>query len=219
VLDQSKMLVSCWTAAFAVSTLGACRLGGASGNEERFNLAPWGGAGLRQSGQSGRSGNDSTPKAEAGSTSLHDVGAGSVQTPAKDSGQARDPAAADSAVADASIGGEPDADLPAPDAANSCGQKITGCDPIHRTGCAVELQMQCDVDLLATTPAGVCVFNAPSADPNTCLNIPPTESCPAGQSCVDATCHAICLCDSECEAGSCCSKRVGVGGLKVCAAC
>jgi hypothetical protein len=144
-----------------------------------------------------------------------------METVARDGGVTGNTDAASLSDPDARVGREPDAQAPNPgiDDAGSCGQMIAGCDPIRKTGCPMELLMQCDVDLLAATPTGVCVFNAPSPDPNSCLNIPPTETCPAGQTCVEAKCHTICLCDSECEPGKCCSEPVGIGGFKVCAEC
>jgi len=148
-------------------------------------------------------------------------GTGSLEVPESDSGASDDRDASVAPTPDTGVSGEPDAQEPKPDEddAGSCREKITGCDPIRKTGCAVELQMQCDVDLLAATPTGVCVFYAPSLDPNACLYLPPTESCPAGQTCVEAKCQAICLCDSECGAGKCCNKPVGAGGFKVCIEC
>jgi hypothetical protein len=144
-----------------------------------------------------------------------------MEDSARAGGATDDADAATPSDPDPSAGGEPDAQAPKPgeDNADSCGQTIADCDPIRKTGCLIELQMQCDVDLLAATPTGVCVFSAPSPDPNSCLNIPPTETCPAGGTCVEAKCHTICLCDSECEPGKCCSEPVGVGGFKVCAEC
>jgi hypothetical protein len=197
-------------AACAVSGLWACRLGGAASSDPILDPPPLGDE-RADAGQSGQSGDDSPPQGEAGSSS----------PPPPDAGETSGADAASLPGTDAAVGGEPDARAPEPDAddAGSCGQTIAGCDPIRKTGCVVEFQMQCDVDLLAPTPTGVCVFNAPSSDPNTCLNIPPTESCPAGQTCVDAKCHTICLCDSECESGKCCNKPVGLGGFKVCAEC
>lgn len=106
----------------------------------------------------------------------------------------------------------------APDG-NCAGKRtVQVCDPIANTGCATELGMQCDVDVFATTLAGVCVFNAPPADESACLNIPPTESCPAQMTCVEEACAKICLCDADCDGGERCTKPVGSGGFKVCSA-
>ena len=106
--------------------------------------------------------------------------------------------------------------------ASDCGSAaaIPGCDPIRNTGCLAELGMQCDVDLAMTKPSGVCVFSAPPTDPNSCINIPPVETCPAGQSCIGGRqCQRICLCDSDCDAGECCSERIGNSGFKSCRPC
>jgi len=215
--------------AIAVSTLLGCRFGGASSSLSD-PVAPL--DELRvDGGTRGESGHDSKPQVEAGPKGGVDAGSVSSSSPGSDAGTTRplptdsgstgDVDAASPAARDAAVDGEPDAQPPNPsdDDAGSCGRTIPVCDPIRKTGCPTELQMQCDVDLLATTPTGICVFSAPSPDPNACLNIPPTESCPAGQTCVDAKCHTICLCDSECESGSCCNKAVSAGGFKLCSPC
>ena len=134
------------------------------------------------------------------------------------------------AVSDAGVRSqpsEPDADgggsAPGTSVAGGgCGStaSIPGCNPITNEGCAGELGMQCDVDLSAPTPSGVCVFSSPSPNPGACLNIPPTESCPAGQTCVGfSTCQKVCLCDADCDAGDCCSEPLAGSGFKTCKAC
>ena len=215
-------------AAIAVSGLWACRFGG--GSTSLLDPVSPSEAPLRDAGEASQSSSDSAIQVEAGSvnTPLVDSGsmstpsdAGSMETPAVDGGASGTTDASHPPDPDSSVGGERDAQAGNPNqaAAGSCGQTIAVCDPIRKTGCVKELQLQCDVDLLAATPTGVCVFYAPSADPNSCLNILPTESCPAGQTCVDAKCHTICLCDSDCEPNKCCNKPVGAGGLKVCVEC
>jgi hypothetical protein len=106
-------------------------------------------------------------------------------------------------------------------AAVMCGQLARSqvCDPIKKTGCSRELGMQCDVDLAAQTLAGVCVFSAKSMDPAHCENIPPTESCEPGKTCVEGDCQKICLCDADCDAGECCTHPLGSAGWKSCKAC
>jgi hypothetical protein len=167
---------------------------------------------------------------EAGSKGSFDAGTITASTTGKDAGPTASPTdsgatgdmdAGSAAGRDAAVDPEPDTQPPdsTGDDAGSCGQNIAVCDPIRKTGCATELQMQCDVDVFAATPTGICVFSTPSPDPDACLNIPPTESCPAGQTCVDAKCHTICLCDAECESGGCCNKAISAGGLKVCSPC
>jgi hypothetical protein len=111
---------------------------------------------------------------------------------------------------------------PATADAVSCGsaQDIKVCNPIRNTGCAEALGMQCDVDLLAATLSGQCVFSAPAPDGSACLNIPPTETCPAGHTCVNLSeCKKLCTCDSDCDAGDCCTERLGESGWKTCAHC
>jgi hypothetical protein len=113
-----------------------------------------------------------------------------------------------------------DAGSPSEPNAGSCGSiaEIAGCNPITNTGCAGELGMQCDVDLLASTLSGVCVFSATSPNPE-CLAIPPTETCPPQQTCVEGVCQTICLCDSDCGLGACCRDPLGELGFKMCATC
>lgn len=122
--------------------------------------------------------------------------------------------------------GKPAASSPVPDSTDagadalSCGQSATiaVCDPIANTGCSKELGMQCDVDLLASSLSGICVFSAPRDGP--CVAIPPTESCPAGETCIDGDrCHKICLCDTDCDSGSCCNTPLGGAGFMVCGSC
>lgn len=97
---------------------------------------------------------------------------------------------------------------------------ISVCDPIRNTGCSRTLSMQCDVDLLAATLSGQCVFSVSPADSGLCLNIPPTESCPPGQTCIDGNqCHTVCLCDADCPANECCRMPLGNRGFKTCVSC
>lgn len=97
---------------------------------------------------------------------------------------------------------------------------IEVCNPIKDTGCSPELGMQCDVDLQATVLQGQCVFKAPLPDGGTCLNIPPTETCPPGQTCVDfGECRRVCLCNSDCEPGDCCTVPLGELGFRTCSPC
>lgn len=116
---------------------------------------------------------------------------------------------------------EPAADQPS-GAAGVCGSSraIEVCDPIKDTGCSPELGMQCDVDLQASVLQGQCVFKAPQTDGGTCLNIPPTESCPPGQTCVDfGECRTVCLCNSDCDPGDCCTMPLGELGFRTCRPC
>ena len=113
-----------------------------------------------------------------------------------------------------------DAGSPSEPAAESCGSQagVAVCNPITNRGCAGELGMQCDVDLLASTLSGVCVFSATSPNPE-CLAIPPTESCPPKQTCVEGVCQTVCLCDADCGSGACCRDPLGELGFKLCAEC
>jgi hypothetical protein len=109
-----------------------------------------------------------------------------------------------------------------PDAAASCGRtlEIENCNPITNSGCSREIGMQCDVDLLASTLRGQCVFSAPPTDAGTCLNIPPTETCPPRHTCVDFNeCRKVCLCDTDCDPGDCCNVLLANQGFKTCKPC
>lgn len=112
--------------------------------------------------------------------------------------------------------------LPLADAASSCGRTliIDMCNPITNSGCSKQLGMQCDVDLLADTLRGQCVFSAPPPDAGSCLNIPPTETCPPRHTCVEFNqCRKLCLCDTDCDPGDCCNVPLGEQGFKTCTPC
>ena len=95
--------------------------------------------------------------------------------------------------------------------------QVTTCDPVHNTGCADELLMQCAVDFAAPQLAGYCIFSAPQ--PVGCLNTLLTESCPPTTACVAGQCRRLCFCDSQCEGGQCCVEPIGNFGFKVCGEC
>jgi hypothetical protein len=138
---------------------------------------------------------------------------------------AQDAGAADSGSLDAGTASSATLDASTPPRAadgDACGKAlhVDGCNPIANTGCATELGMQCDVDLLAAKLSGQCVFSAPPPDAGGCLNIPPTETCPPGYTCVDfSECKKLCACDSDCDAGDCCNERLGDHGYKTCGQC
>jgi hypothetical protein len=80
--------------------------------------------------------------------------------------------------------------------------------------------MHCDVDLLGETLSGMCVFSTAQPEGGPCINIPPTESCPPGLTCIDGNeCKEVCLCDSDCEPGNCCTTPLGDRGFKTCSKC
>lgn len=115
-----------------------------------------------------------------------------------------------------------DADIKASGDAAVCNsaRAIEVCNPIKDTGCSPELGMQCDVDLQAAVLQGQCVFKAPLPDGGGCLNVPPTETCPPGQTCVDLReCRRVCLCNSDCEPGNCCTAPLGEQGFRTCSPC
>jgi hypothetical protein len=115
-----------------------------------------------------------------------------------------------------------DANMPPADGGAQCGRtlSIEICNPITNMGCTQGLGMQCDVNLLASTLQGQCVFSAPAVDGGTCLNIPPTETCPPRHTCVDFNeCRKVCLCDTDCDPGDCCSVPLGEQGFKTCRPC
>ena len=163
----------------------------------------------------GNSANSGTsPSGAAGSASAP------TGTAARPTGPAS--AAAGAGVTPALQAGSTAPSTPSTTGVDGCGQagRIEVCDPIRNMGCSRELGMQCDVDLFASTLSGQCVFKAEPMDPAHCLNIPPTETCPPGQTCVDGDqCHKVCLCDSDCDAGDCCSTPLGDHGFKSCSKC
>jgi hypothetical protein len=202
--------------------LSACRIGGASPDDaasfvdEQPVATPTVGDAGQQSedapvpaGGTPNSSSGSPPAANTGNAAGNGVSptspAGSTSPP---TGSTNPPKAGSSA--------------PSTPSADGCGQPngIEVCDPIRNEGCSRELGMQCDVDLFASSLSGQCVFKAEPMDPAHCLNIPPTETCPPGQTCVDGDqCHKVCLCDSDCDAGDCCSILLGNKGFKTCSKC
>lgn len=93
---------------------------------------------------------------------------------------------------------------------------VTGCDPTVEGTCP-DL-MQCVIDLLAPTAAGVCVFSTPMGE-EMCFSSPMTESCPPTFTCFWGVCEEMCLCDEDCSTGRCCGEPVGDQGFKLCADC
>ena len=138
----------------------------------------------------------------------------------RDAGTTRPADAGDTRVSDAGAR-PPDAGAAPVVDARSCGRTGTfeGCNPIANTGCSEELRMQCDVDALASLQ-GVCVFKAMPPQDGSCLNVPPTESCPPRQTCVNfSSCRTLCLCDGDCDPGDCCTTPLGETGFRTCSAC
>lgn len=128
------------------------------------------------------------------------------------------PAKPSSAGAATSVGPGPSPGGKPATAADRCSKRdqIAVCDPISNTGCPAELGMQCDIDLLATTPTGACVFSSPPPDPNSCLAIFPTESCAPQTTCIEGKCLKICLCDADCSAAESCKMPLANTGFKAC---
>lgn len=93
---------------------------------------------------------------------------------------------------------------------------VIGCDPTVPGGCP-DL-MQCVIDPLATTAAGVCIFSTPMGE-EICFSSPMTESCPPTFVCFYGICQELCLCDEDCSTGRCCGDPVGTQGFKLCAEC
>jgi hypothetical protein len=150
----------------------------------------------------------SPPAAQGGDSSKPSMDAG-VAPPTRAASAGASPRPAGSSAAQSGV-------------ADGCRRTVSrdGCNPITNEGCAQELGLQCDVDLASTELRGVCVFSAPSPDGSTCLNLPPTESCPPGQTCVDfSECRKVCLCDDDCDAGDCCASALGSSGFKTCGDC
>jgi hypothetical protein len=97
---------------------------------------------------------------------------------------------------------------------------IAICDPIKNEGCSGALGTQCAIDYVAMLK-GYCIFASPPAPGmlTECFNSGITESCPATFTCFADRCEKICLCDSDCEPGRCCSRSVAATGFSVCGDC
>lgn len=107
------------------------------------------------------------------------------------------------------------------DAGASCPPvAIEVCDPVKNRGCSGALGMQCAIDY-AWPLTGYCIFLSPPAPGMTteCFNSGVTESCPPTFTCFADHCEKICLCDADCEAGSCCTQPVESTGFSVCGDC
>jgi len=226
-----------WTLGVLVVSLTGCRFGGGSGDDELDWALP--ADAITQGDVRGtQSGENLSDDGDTGSNGQAPSGTGSM-------GVARD-LATDTEASPSSSSATMSADpLSAPDAgptgalmprggaAAGSGSAMTSpagaqrdtasaevCDPIANTGCPEELGMQCDVDVLAAGLTGACVFSAESTQPTGCLNIPPTETCPGGQTCVgNERCSKICLEDDDCDAGECCDTDLGNSDFKACNPC
>lgn len=203
----------------AACALAGCRIqrggGGAPSIEEDVAATP------RAAG----SGGAATAHEDADEPAPLDAGVGRGSAAGASGRPAQQPAAPSGNAGTTSAGrdaGTRPASAPPSGSTSECGATadIAVCNPVSNTGCAAELGMQCDVDLVAPELTGTCVFSSPAPDGGTCLNIPPTESCPAGQTCVDfRECRKVCLCDSDCDAGDCCADELGDQGWKTCRKC
>jgi hypothetical protein len=119
----------------------------------------------------------------------------------------------------------PDQDAAAEDGGSDSGAQcpalaITVCDPVKNQGCSGALSMQCAIDY-ASTLTGYCIYSAPPAPGmlGECFNSGITESCPATFTCFGDRCEKICLCDADCEAGTCCRQPIEATGFSVCGDC
>jgi hypothetical protein len=109
-------------------------------------------------------------------------------------------------------------DAEPPAAACSDASSVAVCDPVHNTGCN-PLQ-QCDVDpTQASTPTGLCLFNAGQADAGSCTMSLVSETCAPKSTCVGGACRPLCECDSDCPVGACCSDTSGPPGFLLCKTC
>jgi hypothetical protein len=83
------------------------------------------------------------------------------------------------------------------------------CDPVKNLGCLVPFS-SCDIDTTQVIATGRCVFPWSSAPPpvdaGSCFEDTTTDTCAATSTCVNGTCRKLCYCDSDCEAGECCSE-------------
>jgi len=224
-MEDASRLISRGTAVLLlVGSMLGCRIGGGSGALEVDDGAQVDAA--ADSGEGGRGGMQATPTPP---TTSNDAAATDADTDAAGTEARGGRGGMQSVMAGASVearggagaGDGDDSGMPNQPDADGCRAEtmIEGCNPITNSGCAAELGMQCDVDLFAPTLGGVCVFSAPAPTPDACLAIPPTQTCPAKQTCVEGACRTVCLCDADCGAGSCCTDLLGEQGFKTCSKC
>jgi hypothetical protein len=150
-----------------------------------------------------------------------------LQEPDNDSAASPSPAQADAGEASHRDSAAPDsgdgsADSGTPDSGAECAAlDAAQCNPVTNEGCPASLQMQCAVSFDAPL-TGYCIFNSggpPPALGGACLNTVITESCPPKSTCVAEQCRKLCFCDSDCEAGQCCTEPLQSTGFKVCGDC
>jgi len=99
--------------------------------------------------------------------------------------------------------------------------EVADCNPVTNEGCAASLMMQCAVNVAATL-TGYCIFFSGGPPPSlggACLNTGITESCPPKATCVAERCRTLCFCDTDCEAGQCCTEPLESTGFKICGDC
>jgi hypothetical protein len=148
-----------------------------------------------------------------------DMDAGDGASPGSPPPDAQDPGAGDVLEPPAPVA---DSGPPAPsDAGLQCPQPdVAVCNPVINEGCPTALQMQCAVDLLAPGLAGYCIFQGMTLmDGGACFNSGVTEDCPPTNTCYGGQCRKLCFCDADCDAGQCCSLRVGNYGFGACGDC
>jgi hypothetical protein len=180
-----------WLALAPIALLGSCKFGGPSANPNAYVASD--------------SGDDATP--EDGPSSPGD----DAPVASDDSGGG--PGADDADDADGAST-TPDGGA----ASKACDAAVAVCDPVHNTGCN-GLQ-QCDVNPSVTAmPTGNCVFYSGSDGGGACTMTPISESCPPGSTCVSGACRSVCLCNTDCPTGQCCSEPSGAQGFTLCAPC
>ena len=97
------------------------------------------------------------------------------------------------------------------------------CDPVKNVGCLVPVSF-CDIDSTQVVAAGRCVFPwtmSPVPAPPACFVDPVTDTCMPTSTCVNGTCRKLCYCDTDCQAGECCTEPAPgpSGAFKLCEPC
>jgi hypothetical protein len=180
----------------ALVVAAACRIGGPSGDPSAYLQF-----GDAADGPSTQDAPDAASDASYGPDSS--IGAlDALDAPSSEASAATD------ATDAGSDGGAPTVCAPAP--------SIPVCDPVHDTGCFL---LQCDVDMIQSTPTGQCVGGGLASAGAPCTPVSGSEICQARSTCFGGMCRRLCFCDSDCAGGQCCTDTAGTSGFHLCAPC
>jgi hypothetical protein len=181
-----------------LGTLTACRFGGPSADPEAYVYFPVDASDAPEASNAMDASVGASPTIDAGSVPAAEVG----------------DVASEPSASGFDDGGFGDGHASCSDAASS----VATCDPVHNAGCnALE---QCDVNPTQTSkPTGRCVFNGGGTDAGSCSISFVSESCPPKSTCVGGACRQLCACDTDCNAGDCCTDATGPQGFLLCHPC